>query len=559
MPPRPMRSAAVAAICVLALFGCGDDPIDPGDGQPAVASVVIHPAEVPLLTEAGDTFRLVAQALDSYGDPIEHAVIDWLSRDAGVVTVAAGLVTAIGGGATYVAASSGGASDSVRVEVEPGSAATALRILAPETARQGDVVQLEAVVTWRAGGEDTLRAGASWSLQPAGAGLLLEDGRLVAYTPSGTITVAATAGGLAHSATIAVQPRGLGGSFVVVDNANIDTRNTTDLWAHGSVVYTGTFPTSLPGNRMYVWDIAAPSAITLADSVAVAARQVNDVKIRADGTLAVLTHEGSADGLNGITLLDLADPLHPQVITRYTGDCASPANPSCLSGGVHNVWIEGQYVYAVEPAGGVHVIDVANPASPFEVALYHAGASFPHDVLVREGLAFVSHWNAGMIILDVGHGVRGGSPTSPVEVSRIALPAGSVHNVWYWPEAGYAFVGHEQFAEPVGGMSVVDVSDLAAPVLVAEFFLPGSPPHNFWLDEARGILFAAWYSNGLRAIDVTGELLGELHRQGREFAAFDSAVAGGAVSIWAPQLHDGLVYASDILNGLWALQFTASP
>ena len=34
----------------------------------------------------------------------------------------------------------------------------------------------------------------------------------------------------------------------------------------------------------------------------------------------------------------------------------------------------------------------------------------PHDVYVRDGLAFLSHWDAGLIILDVGNGMAGGSP-----------------------------------------------------------------------------------------------------------------------------------------------------
>ncbi|HSJ65839.1 MAG TPA: hypothetical protein VK922_18300 [Gemmatimonadaceae bacterium] len=346
--------------------------------------------------------------------------------------------------------------------------------------------------------------------------------------------------------------------FEVVGSGSISVRRTSDFWAHGGVAYSGTVGCvgTVCGDRLFVWDISDPTRISLTDSLVVDAATVNDVKIRTDGALAILTHEGSADGLNGITLLDMADPLHPTVITRYVGDCATTTDQSCLSGGIHNVWIEGDFVYAVEPVDGVHVIDISDPAVPRQVALFHAGVSHPHDVLVRDGLAFVSHWDAGLIILDVGNGLRGGSPGNPVEVSRIQIPGGHVHNAWYWPERGYVFVGQEAFAQPVGGMHVVDVSDLAAPVTVANFFLPDSPPHNFWLDETEGILFAAWYSNGLRAIDVTGDLAGDLTQQGREHAWVRPVGPRGPASIWAPQLHEGWVFASDMVNGLWAFRFT---
>jgi hypothetical protein len=104
-------------------------------------------------------------------------------------------------------------------------------------------------------------------------------------------------------------------------------------------------------------------------------------------------------------------------------------------------------------------------------------------VYVRDGLAFLSHWNPGMVILDVGHGIAGGSPVNPVEVSRIPDLQGQTHNAWYWPEAGYVFVGEEDFSTP-GIMQVVDVRNLREPRVAATYSVPGQPPHNFWLDES---------------------------------------------------------------------------
>ena len=40
------------------------------------------------------------------------------------------------------------------------------------------------------------------------------------------------------------------------------------------------------------------------------------------------------------------------------------------------------------------------------------------DTYVRDGLAFVFAWNTGVIIYDVGYGVRGGQPQAPVELSQ---------------------------------------------------------------------------------------------------------------------------------------------
>jgi hypothetical protein len=93
--------------------------------------------------------------------------------------------------------------------------------------------------------------------------------------------------------------------------------------------------------------------------------------------------------------------------------------------------------------------------------------------------------------------------------------------------------------------------------VVATYRVPGDAPHNFWLDEERAVMYLAWYTQGLRALDVSGELLGELDRQGREiaFAVYGGEPGdGGPARTWAPQLHGGLVWVSDMNQGLVGLK-----
>ena len=448
----------------------------------------------------------------------------------------------------------------------------------PMVVRQGEV----AAYSVRILDEEAPIPQLTWSLLPSSGGFITPEGRFVGYDP-GTVRIVASAGDFGDTLEVSIAPRdGPTGGYSVEGRGEVANRLTSDLWLFGDVAYTGTWgfagpdPPMEPGNRVFVWDVSSPASIRLVDSVAVAARTVNDVMIRDDGALAVLTHEGSPpnDGSppNGITLLDLTDPFDPTVITRFTDR---------LTLGVHNIWIEGDFVYAVsngtEPASGsgLQIIDVSNPGEPGIVGSYFGGTPSQggqhlHDVHVRDGLAFLSHWNAGLIILDVGNGIAGGSPTNPVEVGRVMPrehpgneePAGQIHNAWYWPETGYVFIGEEDFDAP-GRMHVVDAGDLSSPRHVASYRpLPHrDTPHFFWLDEGRGILHMAWYTQGLRALDVTGELLGDLELQGREVASivYDgegtcfSAPPGGTCT-WAAHLHRGLVFVSDMNSGIWALR-----
>lgn len=430
--------------------------------------------------------------------------------------------------------------------------ATVRFVSGPTDVRQGDVTRFVASATDSAGGALS-PASITWSVAPTGAGFVAPDGSLVAYAP-GSLTVRAHVGAATAERTVTVRARGLGGQAIQVGEGSVLERHTSDLWVHGEWAYTGTWGQRARngsirvGDALHVWSLADPVAPVRVGTVTVDARTVNDVKVRADGRLAVLTHEGSNDGLNGVTVLDLSDPAAPQVLSRYTAG---------LESGVHNAWIEGDYAYLVVDGvgNGMRVLDLSDPRAPSVVASYWAGSSFLHDIYVRDGLAFLSHWNAGLVVLDVGNGIAGGSPTSPVEVSRLGALNGQTHNAWYWPEAGYVFVGEEDFSSP-GYMHVVDVRDLRAPREVATFRVAGTTPHNFWLDEATGILYLAWYENGLRALDVNGELLGDLERQGREIfglqydgVGFGCASADGTCT-WAPQLHRGLLYLSDMNNGL---------
>ncbi|MFL5556353.1 MAG: hypothetical protein ACJ78D_11220, partial [Gemmatimonadaceae bacterium] len=138
----------------------------------------------------------------------------------------------------------------------------------------------------------------------------------------------------------------------------------------------------------------------------------------------------------------------------------------------------------------------------------------------------------------------------------------------------YLFVGEEAGPAAIGSASagdihIVDINNLASPREVAFFHVSGAGTHNFSVDENRGILYAAFYNGGVRAIDVTGDLSScaaadkspdgrcDLAKMGRELA--HGPVGVGPVYIWGVQLVGLTVYASDMLNGIWKLGAASFP
>ncbi len=89
------------------------------------------------------------------------------------------------------------------------------------------------------------------------------------------------------------------------------------------------------------------------------------------------------------------------------------------------------------------------------------------------------------------------------------------------------------------------------------------------MDETKGILYIGWYEAGAIALDVNGELIGNLHQQGRLIAQLQYAATGvpcsgqgfqGQTCSWGIQLHNGKLFLSDFRTGIVVLDppaFTA--
>jgi len=353
---------------------------------------------------------------------------------------------------------------------------------------------------------------------------------------------------------------------VVGGGNNVAERYTSDLWVHGGHGYTGTWGgltrSGNGGDVVKIWRLDAGGLPALADSINVPnIGTVSDIEVSDDGAVLMFSAERLAG--EGLYLYSLANPENP-VPLDYV---AVPAGLHTATFGV----IGGRrYAFAAknQPSPALLIYDVTDPSAVTQVASKPIPANYGiHDTFVRDGIAFVFAWNTGVIIYDVGNGVRGGSPAAPAEISRIVTAANGVpggdpatHNGWWFhnPVTGerrYLFVGQEGpgviGSQASGDIHVLDVSDLAQPREVAFYHLEGAGAHNFWMDEANQILYAAFYNGGVVALDVSGELQGDL--ASRLISRVQPGGAGGTYT-WGVQLAGGSLYASDMVSGFWQLK-----
>ena len=359
-------------------------------------------------------------------------------------------------------------------------------------------------------------------------------------------------------------------------------RTTAEITVNGTTAYTTTWGNSASvASVFYIWDVSA-NVPRLVDSVRVSdATTLGDVAVSDDGTLLVVATERAP---GAIVVYSLADPRKPVQLSRFTN--------SETNAGVHTAEIgrvNGRLYgfLSIDPSGSLAAklvtVDLSDPANPTQIFSQFIGTPYVHDTFVRDGLLFLAIWNDGVAIWDIGGGGKGGSPAKPVELGRVATANGKVHNIWWLkdPVTGstrYAFIGEEGPGSlgrsAVGDIHVVDVSDRSAPREVAFFTVPGAGTHNFSVDEANGILYAAYYNGGVRALDVRGDLgtctdaqkssvasgvsLCDLSKMGRAIGV-GLLDQGNAVYIWGVQYVNGALYASDMLNGIWKLRALSRP
>jgi hypothetical protein len=393
----------------------------------------------------------------------------------------------------------------------------------------------------------------------------------------GTVTIrAAAVASPAVTATAQVTVRAASqGSAInlpVLGFGAVSERFTGEVAVRGEWAYTSTWSNrnGIPGNAIKIWDVTGNTPLLRDSLIVPGASTTGDVQISDDGTLLVVATEFTP---GTIAIYDRGNPARPVLRSQFSS--------AHTVGGVHTVKlgrVAGRlYAFlSVNPSPGPRlvIVDITDASAPVQVFQETMGSPFIHDTFVRDGLLFTALWHDGIRIYDIGGGGRGGTPSAPVLVSQLG-GLRSIHNLWWFHDPRtsakrYLFLGEEGpgglgASTSSGDIYVVDVSNMAQPQLVAQYNVPGAGTHNFWMDEASGILYAAYYNGGVRALDVRGDLgtcaadqrmsngRCDLRRMGREAGI---AVPAGAF-IWGV-VHQGThVYASDMRAGLYKLDVSA--
>ena len=477
-------------------------------------------------------------------------------------------VKAVKEGSTSFEASYEGITGKINIQVLKNPVEKIVLTTTNSECRTGDVVQYSATAYDKKGQKINESfpfkysfTGKSFDKSNTASGLIFDDGRFVGDV-SGKYVISASLGNVSSSKALNVYNRNVKREVVKVGTGLVNDKHTSDFWVFEGVdgrdyAVTGTWGAD---GTSYFWDVTNPSNIIKIDSVQVDARTVNDVKVSEDGKICIIGREGASNRKNGIIIIDVSNPFDVKIISEYTKN---------LTGGVHNLFIYQNHVYALSGGQKYYILNIEDPTDPKEVGMFEIGKEGQsiHDVWIEDGIAYSSNWRDGVYLVDVGNGIAGGSPSNPVAFGNYNYASGAHHATFPFKSKTtgkfYTVLGDEIFPngidvnapnETAGFLHFVDFTDLKNPKEVARYELPGHGSHNYWIED--DILYVAMYSGGVRIVDISGDLMGDLYKQGREIGYILPGNSNGyipfATMTWGAQLYKGHVFYSDWNSGIGA-------
>ena len=559
---------------------------------PALGRVEITPDSGRLYTGVTLAHRARAFHTDSTERPAGTITWRWRSSNDAVASVDRyGNVTGHRAGPVTITAQAEGASATIRHTVAANPVTSLTLDLKETSIKTGDVIHLAATAR-RANGSTVGDVPITWSytyvpddtIAAPGATGVIDRGLFTAEVP-GRYTLLASAGNATSRGVIEVTTRDARRRINITGRGSVTHVHTSDFWPWTGkdgrdYALVGTWGGD---GWAYVMDITDLGNITRSDSIHVDARIINDVTVSPDGRYGVLSREGASNRVNGVVLLDLSNPAHPKIASTFD---------SALTGGVHNMFATNDYLFAISGGDKYVIIDVRDLAHPKYVSEYNHPNSRVHDVWVNDGIAYSSEWGTGVVAVDVGNGKYGGSIEHPKLINTFSTTSGATHEIYPYFQKNtgkvYLFLGDEIMSRqgrvwegtnylqtlsatnpPKGGVPqtsagythIIDFTDPLHPKNIAKYHQEEFGSHDIIVED--DVMYQAYYDGGLRVVDVSGELVGNLAEQRREIAVYKpfdpQGYTANASFVMNAMPWKGHILFTDFNSGLWSAKLEQRP
>jgi hypothetical protein len=261
--------------------------------------------------------------------------------------------------------------------------------------------------------------------------------------------------------------------------------------ANLAVAIQGNYAFVGAGPRMLILDLSDPLVPVRVGETPPMPDEVKDIEVA--GGYAYALDAGSA-----MHIVSIANPATPDLMGEYQ----APMYTNHLA-------IAGNYAYMASWEGGLRIVDISDPTAPAEVGyldtFYAQDVAYAEDVAVTGKYAYVVV-NGGLHIVNITNPRLPFEVGGPVSQGRLVVVAGN-----------YAYLAG-------GGLRIVDISNPAAPHEVGYFDKPYSV---LGLMVAGRYAYLVDYASGLHIVNITYP--NAPYETGNYFVSFpnDVAVAGG--------------------------------
>jgi choice-of-anchor B domain-containing protein len=216
----------------------------------------------------------------------------------------------------------------------------------------------------------------------------------------------------------------------------------------------------------------------------------------------------------------------------------------------HNIFIDDRGFLYLAAAGGqrdLWIYDLnPNPENP-GVPIWNDGIGNDHDVSVVDTILYDFHGPNGTRIYGVSN------PASPVLLGVISDPNIRFHHSGYPTEDGkYLFICDELALHPTADITVWNIENPASPFKVTEIADAGATVHNLYI--VGDFAYTSYYTSGFKVYDVSDPTQPVL-ADSFDTSAFSGEGFAGAFGVY-PFTASGIVYVSDMENGLYVFSFT---
>lgn len=191
-----------------------------------------------------------------------------------------------------------------------------------------------------------------------------------------------------------------------------------------------------------------------------------------------------ADGDGGLKIINISDPLHPQIIGVYDTD--GYAESVVLS---H----DGTIIYLADYDHGLHIINVSTPTVPTLLTSMPTPSYAKNIKLSADGqTAYIADGDSGLQIIDVSN------PSTPTIIGAL--------NTYGWAE-GVALSPDEKtayIASGNGGLYIIDITTPTTPQLIKGFYRTSKGwAYGITISADGNTAFLSSGYTGLDIIDIT--------------------------------------------------------